>query len=63
VRSIGAGFVETRGLVSFERSYPAVIDHTIVWVDDNHMSSAYSARVAGAFRTALLRATSRSGRG
>jgi hypothetical protein len=62
VRRLRVGFVETRALVSFERSYPAVIDHTIVWVDDNHMSSAYSARVAGAFRKAYLRAIATSNR-
>jgi hypothetical protein len=60
VRRLGAGFVDTRGLVAFERSYPAVIDHTIVWVDNNHMTSAYSAHIAGAFRAAYLRATSRA---
>jgi peptidoglycan/LPS O-acetylase OafA/YrhL len=61
VRSLGVGFVETRALVSFERSYPAVIGHTIVWVDDNHMSSMYSASVAGAFRKAYFSATADSG--
>jgi peptidoglycan/LPS O-acetylase OafA/YrhL len=55
VTQLGAAFLATRGFVCFERSCPAVIGHTIAWADDNHMSTAYSARVAGAFRAALLR--------
>ena len=55
-RSIGAGFVATRGLVCYERECPAVIDHTIVWSDNDHMTVAYSQHVAGAFRSAFDRA-------
>jgi peptidoglycan/LPS O-acetylase OafA/YrhL len=53
----GIGFLATRGFVSYERQYPAVIGHTIVWLDGNHMTYLYSAQVAGAFRAAYFRAT------
>ena len=62
VTQLGAGFVRTRGFVCFEGRCPAVIGHTIAWVDDNHMSPAYSAQVAGAFRSAFARALPRLGR-
>lgn len=55
VTQLDAGFLRTRGFVRFERQCPAVIGHTIAWVDNNHMSSAYSAKVAGAFRAAFIR--------
>lgn len=57
VTRLGAAFLATRGFVSYQREYPAVIGHTIVWADSNHMTYAYSAEVAGAFRAAFLRAT------
>jgi hypothetical protein len=59
VTRLGIGFLATRGFVSYQRSYPAVIGHTIVWLDSNHMSYLYSAQVAGAFRAAYLRAIAR----
>jgi hypothetical protein len=59
VTRLGIGFVATRGFVSYQREYPAVIGHTIVWLDSNHMTYLYSAQVAGAFRAAYLRATAR----
>ena len=57
VTRLGIGFLATRGFVSYQREYPAVIGHTIVWLDGNHMTYLYSAQVAGAFRAAYLRAT------
>ena len=57
VTRLGAGFIATRGFVCYQRECPAVIGHTIAWVDGNHMSAAYSGRVAGAFRAAYVRAT------
>jgi peptidoglycan/LPS O-acetylase OafA/YrhL len=59
VTRFGVGFLATRGFVSYQRQYPAVIGHTIVWADSNHMTYAYSAKVAGAFRAGYLRATAR----
>jgi peptidoglycan/LPS O-acetylase OafA/YrhL len=50
VTSLGSGFVRTRGLVCYRGSCPAVIGHTLAWADDNHLSAAYSAEVAGSFR-------------
>jgi hypothetical protein len=55
VTSVGAGFLRTRGFVCFDSRCPAVIGHTIAWADGNHMSAAYSARVAPSFRAELLR--------
>ena len=43
----------------YQREYPAVIGHTIVWLDGNHMTYLYSAQVAGAFRAAYLHASAR----
>jgi hypothetical protein len=62
VTQMGAGFLRTRGFVCFERRCPAVIGRTIAWVDENHMSAAYSAQVAGAFRAAFLAAVPEHGR-
>lgn len=59
VTRLGIGFLATRGFVSYQREYPAVIGHTIVWLDGNHMTYLYSAQVAGAFRAAYLRETAR----
>ena len=59
VTRLGIGFLATRGFVSYQREYPAVIGHTIVWLDGNHMTYLYSAHVAGAFRAAYLHATAR----
>ena len=59
VTRLGIGFLATRGFVSYQREYPAVIGHTIVWLDGNHMTYLYSAQVAGAFRAAYLHATAR----
>ena len=56
VKGLGVGFLGTRGFVCFERRCPAVIGRTIAWADDNHLSAAYSAQLAGAFRVAFLRA-------
>jgi peptidoglycan/LPS O-acetylase OafA/YrhL len=56
VKGVGAGFLGTRGFVCFQRRCPAVIDRTIAWADDNHLSAAYSARLVDAFRVAFLRA-------
>ena len=56
-KRLGAGFLRTRGFVCFERQCPAVVGHTIVWRDNNHITAVYSAQLAnafgGAFRQAL----------
>jgi peptidoglycan/LPS O-acetylase OafA/YrhL len=56
VTRLGIPFLATRGFVSYQREYPAVIGHTIVWLDGNHMTYLYSAQVAGAFRAKYLQA-------
>jgi peptidoglycan/LPS O-acetylase OafA/YrhL len=56
VTRLGIPFLATRGFVSYQREYPAVIGNTIVWLDSNHMTYLYSAQVAGAFRAAYLHA-------
>ena len=55
VTRLGAGFLRTRGFVCYRRSCPVVIDRTIAWADNNHMSAAYSAQLGGAFRAAFVR--------
>ncbi len=55
-KQVRAGFLATRSLVSFEDHYPAVIGHTIAYMDDNHITVAYSSQVADAFRAAFLQA-------
>jgi hypothetical protein len=55
-KQLGVGFLPTRGFVCYERRCPAVIGHTIAWMDNNHMTVAYSVEIAGAFRAAFLRA-------
>ena len=59
VRRLGIPFLATRGFVSYQREYPAVIGNTIVWLDSNHMTYLYAAQVAGAFRAAYLHAIAR----
>jgi hypothetical protein len=56
-RAAGVAFLRTRGFVCFKRQCPAVVRHTIVWVDTNHLTGLYSAQVAAPFRAAFLRAT------
>ena len=53
------GFLRTRGFVCYQRQCPAVVGHTIVWRDNNHLTWLYSAQVADAFRAAFARARSR----
>jgi peptidoglycan/LPS O-acetylase OafA/YrhL len=55
-KDLGVGFLRTRGFVCYQRQCPAVVDRTIVWRDTNHISAVYSARLAGAFHAAFLRA-------
>ena len=55
-KQLGAGFLATRGFVCFDRECPAVIGHTIVYRDNNHVTAAYSAQVADAFRAGFLQA-------
>jgi len=54
-RSLGVGFLPTRGFVCWQRQCPAVVGHTIVWMDTNHLTGIYSAELAPQFRAAFLR--------
>jgi hypothetical protein len=54
-KALGVGFLATRGFLCFERRCPAVIGHTIAYMDNNHMTVAYSARIGGAFGAAFRR--------
>ena len=58
-KQLGVGFLRTRGFVCFQRQCPAVIGHTIVWMDNNHLTVAYSAELAAPFRLAFLSAIRR----
>jgi len=55
-KRLHVGFLRTRGFVCYRRQCPAVVGHTIVWMDNNHVTGYYSAAVAGAFRAEFLRA-------
>ena len=55
-RRLGVGFVPTRGFVCFQRDCPAVVGHTIVWMDNSHLTGYYSAQLAEPFRERLLAA-------
>jgi hypothetical protein len=55
-KRLGVGFLPTRGFVCYQRQCPAVVGHTIVWMDNSHLTGVYSARVAGPFREAFVRA-------
>ena len=57
-KSFGAGFLPTRGFVCYQRQCPAVVGHTIVWMDTSHLTGIYSAQTAGPFRAAFLHAMS-----
>jgi SGNH domain-containing protein len=59
VKRLGVGFLATRGFVCHQRQCPAAVGHTIVWMDNNHLTGWYSAELAPAFRAAFLRAKPR----
>jgi len=55
-KAMDVGFLRTRGFVCFQRQCPAVVSHTIVWRDNNHITAAYSAQLGSAFRIAFKQA-------
>lgn len=55
-KRLGVGFLPTRGFVCFRRACPAVIDHTIAWMDNHHITGVYSAELAASFTAAFVRA-------
>jgi hypothetical protein len=61
-RLLGIGFIATRGFFCFERQCPAVIGHTVAYWDNSHITAAYAVQIAGAFRTAFLRAAAKASR-
>ena len=50
---LGVGFLPTRQFVCFEHECPAVIGNTIAWMDNSHLTVAYSTQIAEPFREAL----------
>jgi peptidoglycan/LPS O-acetylase OafA/YrhL len=60
MRRLGIGFIATRGFFCFERQCPAVIGNTIAYWDHSHITATYALQIAGAFRTAFLRAAARA---
>ena len=54
-RSLGVGFLRTRGFACWERRCPAVVGHMIVWMDSSHLTGIYSAQLAAPFRAAFVR--------
>jgi hypothetical protein len=59
-RSLGVGFLPTRGFLCSNRRCPTVIGNTIAWMDTDHLTVAYSVQIAGAFRAAFFDATRNS---
>jgi hypothetical protein len=59
VKGLGTGFLHTRGWFCFQRRCPPVIARTIVYRDYHHVTAAYTLRLTGIFRAALLRAVRR----
>jgi hypothetical protein len=53
-KQVGVGFLPTRQFVCFQRECPAIIGHTIAWMDNSHLTVAYSTQVADPFRAAFL---------
>lgn len=60
-RQLGIGFLPTRQFVCFEHQCPTVVGHTIAWMDDNHLTVAYSTQIAIPFRAAFLDAVRKAG--
>jgi peptidoglycan/LPS O-acetylase OafA/YrhL len=58
-RQLGVGFLPTRQFVCFEHECPAVIGSTIAWMDNSHLTVAYSTQIAEPFREALREAMKR----
>jgi SGNH domain (fused to AT3 domains)/Acyltransferase family len=53
-KQLGVGFLQTRPFVCFEHECPAVIGDTIAWMDNSHLTVAYSTQIAEPFRQAFL---------
>jgi hypothetical protein len=54
-RSMGFGFLDTRGWFCFERQCPTVIGRTIAYRDPHHITAAYAVRLSAVFRVAFRR--------
>ena len=50
---LGVGFLPTRQFVCFEHECPAVIGNTIAWMDNSHLTVAYSTQITEPFSQAL----------
>ena len=61
-KQIGVGFLPTRQFVCFQRECPAIIGHTIAWMDNSHLTVAYSTQIADPFRAAFLDVVAGGGR-
>lgn len=55
-KGMGVGFLPTRGFVCYRRQCPAVVGHTIAWMDNSHLTGVYTAELAGPFASAFVRA-------
>ena len=53
-KELGVGFLPTRQFVCFEHECPVVIGTTIAWMDNSHLTVAYSTQIAEPFREAFL---------
>jgi peptidoglycan/LPS O-acetylase OafA/YrhL len=53
-KQLGLGFLPTRPFVCFDGECPMVIGNTIAWMDNSHLTVAYSTQIAEPFRQAFL---------
>jgi len=53
-KQLGVGFLPTRQFVCFKGECPTVIGDTIAWMDNSHLTVAYSTQIAAPFRAAFL---------
>jgi peptidoglycan/LPS O-acetylase OafA/YrhL len=49
-KQLGVGFLPTRQFVCFDGACPTVIGNTIAWMDNSHLTVAYSTQIAAPFR-------------
>ena len=52
-KRLGVGFLPTRQFVCYQHECPTVIGDTIAWMDNSHLTVAYSTQIAAPFRAAF----------
>ena len=52
----GAAFLDTIGWFCFLNECPTVVDHTVMYRENDHISQSYATELRGLFRSAFLQA-------